>query len=494
MELTLTKTYETKTGAPVTDSLTRLLNLGFFQFLLDREFKRSERYGGPFTLALIDVDAFSFYNQRHGTVEGDVKLRQIADIILENIRESDMAARFSGDVLAVLLVQANITAAFGSIERIRTAVETIANGHLTISAGLASFPENASDGSTLIQKAQKALLQAKIKGKNRVCTIGNPSVIPSKEKERILVVDDDPRNVKLIEALLLPMNYEVIKAFSGLEALSMVNKVEMDLVLLDIMMPVMSGYEVCRRLKSIEDTRLIPVVMVTALDSIEDKVKAIEAGADDFLSKPVNKVELLARTQSLVRLKKLNSRMVGMENILFSLANAVEAKDTYTQGHVDRVASLAMAVGDKMKLSEGELEALKYGGALHDIGKIWVSGEILNKPGALNPSEWKEMQGHAEAGYKICMPLKKNLGPALDVIRHHHEKLDGSGYPDGLKREQIPMVIRIMTVVDIYDALITDRPYRKSLGKEKTFDILHQEVNEGKLDKSVVACLIELVK
>jgi cyclic di-GMP phosphodiesterase len=494
MDMMLTKTYETKTGAPVTDNLTGLLTHGVFQFLLDQEFKRSERYDGPFSLALIDVDAFSFYNQRNGAAEGDIKLRQIADILLENIRESDVAARFSGDVLAVLLIQTDITAAHACLERIRTAVETKANGNLTISAGLASYSEIAADKSILIQKAQNALYQAKIKGKNRICTIDNASVQPTEEEGRILVVDDDPRNVKLIEALLRTMKYEVIKAYSGVEALSMVNKVEMDLVLLDIMMPGMSGYEVCRRLKESEDTRFIPVVMVTALDDIENKVEAIEAGADDFLTKPVNKLELLARTKSLVRLKHLNSKFVSMENILFSLANAVEAKDQYTQGHVDRVANLAMTVGKKMELSKGELEALKYGGALHDIGKIWVSGEILNKPGSLDPAEWKEMQGHAEAGYKICMPLKKNLGPALDVIRHHHEKLDGSGYPDGLKDEQIPMIIRIMTVVDIYDALITDRPYRRSLGKDKTFEILCQEAKEGKLDMNVVTCLMELVK
>ena len=493
METALKTTYETKTGAPVTDSLTGLLNYGFFQFILEQEIKRSERYDGAFCLALINVDAFSLYNKRHGTVAGDAKLKELSDIILEKIRESDVAARFSGDVLAVLFIQANVGAALGPLERIREAVETITKGSLSVSSGLASYPNDAGIGEGLIQKAQKALLQAKIKGKNRICAFEKTAESPIAEKARVLVVDDEPRNVKLIEAFLLPMKHEVIKAFNGPEALSLINKVETDLVLLDIMMPGMSGYEVCRRLKGSEETRLIPVVMITALDDMDSKVKAIEAGADDFLTKPVNKIELLARTKSLIRLKKLNSRFVSIENILFSLANAVEAKDTYTQGHVDRVANLAVSVGEKMELSEWELEALKYGGVLHDIGKIRVSGEILNKPGALSPDEWEEMRGHSEAGFNICMPLQKNLGPALDIIRHHHEKLDGSGYPDGLKEDQIPMIIRIMAVVDIYDALITDRPYRKSLGKEKTFNILRQEADDGKIDKKVVGCLMDLV-
>lgn len=249
MEMTLKQTYETETGVSVADNLTGLFNHGFFRFLLDREFARSERYGGPFSLALIDLDGFSFYNQRHGTVEGDIRLKQVGDIITENIRESDAAARFSGDAFAVLLVQADSRFAAGPLERIRAAVEAATSASLTVSAGLASFPADADTAKTLIQKAQSALSQAKIKGKNRICTIEKPITVPQAEKARILVVDDDPRNVKLIEALLRPVNYDVIKAFSGPEALALMNKVEMDLVLLDIMMPGMSGYEVCRRLK-----------------------------------------------------------------------------------------------------------------------------------------------------------------------------------------------------------------------------------------------------
>jgi putative two-component system response regulator len=146
-----------------------------------------------------------------------------------------------------------------------------------------------------------------------------------------------------------------------------------------------------------------------------------------------------------------------------------------------------------MGLSEKEMEALRYGGVLHDIGKIAVPGEILNKPGPLSAEEWIVMKTHPVAGYNICLPLKKNLGYALEVIRHHHEKLDGSGYPDGLKDEEISPAARIMAVVDIYDALVTDRPYREGMSSEKAVEILKQEAHDEKLDKKVVEHLIEIV-
>jgi putative two-component system response regulator len=246
-------------------------------------------------------------------------------------------------------------------------------------------------------------------------------------------------------------------------------------------------------LKASEATRLIPVVLLTDLDDRESKIKGIESDADDFITKPPNKMELLARTKSLIKLKRLNDKLASIENVLFSLAKTVEAKDEYTQGHVERVSKLAIALGKKMGLSEREMEALRYGGILHDIGKIGIPGDILNKPGPLNDGEWEVMKNHPVAGYNICLPLKKNLGAALEVIRHHHEKLDGSGYPDGIKNEEISTAARIMAVVDIYDALVTDRPYRKGMPLEKAVEILKQEASNQKLDPAVVKYLIEFV-
>jgi putative two-component system response regulator len=344
MGLALEELYKKETGAPFTDSLTGLFNHGFFQITLEREVKRSERHGDPFTLALIDIDSFALFNRRHGSVEGDRVLREIVSLIMKNIRQVDLAARYSGDVLAVILMKSNTQSALIAVERIRQAVKKLPVEAPTVSIGLASYPGDATNGETLIKKAQEALLQAKIKGKNRVCFLEKQTEPADDGAPKVLVVDDDPRNVKLLDALLRPLNYEVLKASNGEEALSIVKKVDLDLILLDIMMPGMDGYEVCQRLKGSETTRLIPVIMVTALDDVESKIKGIEAGADDFLTKPPNKTELLARTRSLIKLKRLNSNLASIENVLFSLANTVEAKDTYTQGHVERVSNMAVSL------------------------------------------------------------------------------------------------------------------------------------------------------
>ncbi|MDY6844205.1 MAG: diguanylate cyclase [Thermodesulfobacteriota bacterium] len=494
MDSQLTEVYEKETGAPFLDNLTELYNHGFFQISLDREVKRSERHGGVFTLALIDLDSFASYNKRYGSVQGDCVLREIAGLVVKNIRQVDLAARYSGNVIALILLRSDIQSALIAVERIRKAIEKMFSGDPTVSVGLASYPTDATQKSSLITNAHEALLQAKINGKNKIYFYEKEKGLMANVIPRILVVDDEPKNVKLLEALLHISNYEVIKAYNGEDALSVLSKVDIDLVLLDVMMPDMDGFEVCRRLKGSEDTRLVPVVMVTALSDIEARIKGIEAGADDFITKPPNKVELLARVKSLINMKALNNNLTSIENVLFSLANAVEANDVYTQGHIKRVANLAVDVGGKMGLSGKEIEALKIGGILHDIGKIGVSGDILNKPEALNAEEWEVMKRHADDGYKICLPLKKNLGEALEVIRYHHEKLDGSGYPDGLKGEEIPRVARIMAVVDIYDALVTDRPYRPGIAKEEAFAIIEQEAREGKLDNEVVTCLKDMVQ
>ena len=309
----------------------------------------------------------------------------------------------------------------------------------------------------------------------------------------MLVVDDVPLNVKILEALLVPLKYKVSTAFGGREALALIERGEIDLVLLDVMMPEIDGIEVCRRIKRQEQTRIIPVVMVTATNEIEAKIRSIEAGADDFISKPINKLELLARTRSLIAVKRVNENMIGFENALISLANAVEAKDVYTRGHIKRVSSMAMQLGKCMNLSSRELEALRIGGILHDIGKIGIPDAVLKKEGALDPAEWEVMKTHPDVGYRLVYPLKRTLHQALDIVRYHHERMNGSGYPDGLKGEAISVVARIMAVADCYDALITDRPYRKAYAPEEVLRLIRQEAGEGKLDGQVVDTLIALL-
>ena len=490
MDIQLQLDYEREIGIPFTDSLTGLFTHGFFHTALDWECKRFSRQGKPFTLGLIDIDYFASYNRINGHRKGDQVLKEMVPVIKHNIRQADLAARYAGDVFALLLLDSDVDQAKVAFERIRESVMEKHANHLTVSSGLASFPRDASHKTGLVEKAQEALIQAKRMGKNKVHFFEKEKSPQDDNRAAILVVDDEPRNVKLLEALLIPLNYQVLKAHNGEEALSLVGKMGVDLILLDIMMPVMDGYEVCRRLKGNETTRLIPIIMVTALNDIESKVKGIEAGADDFLSKPVNKIEIQARTKSLIMSKKLNDKLTSVEDVLFSLANAVEANDSYTQGHTQRVADMAVLLGKKMSLAKHEIDSLRVGGVLHDIGKIGVPRDILNKPGKLTPEEWAVMKQHPDIGYRICLPLKRTLGLALDMIQHHHEKLDGSGYPEGLTGEELSVVARIMAVVDIYDALTSDRPYRKGMAQEQALSILREEADAGKLDYTVIAHLL----
>ena len=484
----LCRLYEDSIGS-VTDGLTGVYNHGIFQACLAEECNRCNRYGEGFSLAFIDVDFFSKLNIQKGPLEGDQVLKKIADIITSCKRTVDIASRYSDDLFAVLYPKTSAKEAFHSAERMRTAVDKHFNSFPSISIGIAGYPEHALNKESLMAAAKQALTDAKLRGHNKTVVWENEESRPSKNSTSILVVDDDDRNLKLIEAMLRTHEYEVVKASNGEEALSALRQIDFDLILSDVMMPYMDGFELCRRIKQNSTTRLIPVIMLTALDDVPSKVKAIESGADDFMNKPPNKMELFARIKSLVNLKRTNSKMTSIQNVIFSLANTVEAKDGYTQGHIERVSSLSVCIGRRIGLTESEIEALKLGGALHDIGKIAVPDQILNKPGPLSPEEWEIMRRHTDIGFKICLPLKDNLGIALSVVRHHHEKLDGSGYPDALKGDQIPMVARIMAVVDIYDALITDRPYRKGMSQADAIRILEEDGQKGKLDSGVIGHL-----
>ncbi|MDQ5988053.1 MAG: Sensor histidine kinase RcsC [Syntrophus sp. SKADARSKE-3] len=485
--------YKQHSEMPFTDSLTGLFHHGFFLNVLAREIKRSLRYRESLSLALIEIDAFSVYNKQHGPLQADRDLKEVASIISKCIRDVDLAARFGGDIFAVILTEVDASSSIKALERIQTSLRERYSGALTVGIGAANCPEDADNMDDLISRAWDALNRAKIKGRDMLFFFPRAEVIAKTDEPRVLVVDDNPVNVKILEAMLKPFKYVVSKAFSGLEALTMIEREDIDLVLLDIVMPGIDGIEVCRRIKRGEQTRIIPVVMVTSLDEIEAKVQSIEAGADDFISKPINKLELLARTRSLIAVKRLNENMIGFENALISLANAVEAKDVYTQGHIKRVSSMAILLGKRMSLSSREVEALRIGGILHDIGKIGIPDAILKKAGTLDPDEWEMMKRHPEMGYQVVYPLKRTLQQALDIIRYHHERMDGSGYPDGLKGEAICMVARIMAVADYYDALITDRPYRKALAQEDVLRLMRQEAIEGKLDEQVVDTLITIL-
>jgi len=309
---------------------------------------------------------------------------------------------------------------------------------------------------------------------------------------KVLAVDDSKENLELIQALLSVAGYEVVTASNGEEALVVVEEESPDLILIDATVPNMNGFEVCTLLKSKEETRLLPVLLVTPVQETEYKIRGFEAGVDDFVHRPINSVELLARVRSLVRTKRLNDQLVNVENIILALATAIEAKDPYTEGHVDRVASYALSLGGEAGLAPWELQLLRKAAILHDVGKIGVNESVLLKPGSLSADEFNHMKSHTVIGERICRPLQQDR-LILEVIRHHHERYDGKGYPDGLAGEDIPIAARIMAVVDAYDALTSDRPYRKRLSQEQAVQILKQEAGK-QFDPKIAIAFVSMLE
>jgi putative two-component system response regulator len=287
----------------------------------------------------------------------------------------------------------------------------------------------------------------------------------------VLVVDDGEANRELIEACLAGIDCQVRTAEDGEGALNAVQALRPDLVLLDVQMPGMDGYEVCRRIKAAPATRLLPVVMITSLDRTEDRVRALECGADDYMTKPVDRIELVARVRSALRLKSVYDSLDSAEQVIFSLAAAVEAKDPYTEAHTQRVAESARSIGVSLGMDAADLDALYRGGLLHDIGKIGIPDAILLKRGPLDPDEEITMRTHPIIGETIVAPLH-SATRLLPIIRHHHEHYDGSGYPDRLAGERIPKLARIVAVCDAFDALVSDRPYRVRKTVEEATAIL----------------------
>jgi putative two-component system response regulator len=257
-------------------------------------------------------------------------------------------------------------------------------------------------------------------------------------------------------------------------------------------MPGRSGYELCHQLKDDPSTRLIPFLLITGLSDREDKVKGIEAGADDFLNKPIFPSELFARVKSLLKLKEFTDELETAESVLCTLGLSVEARDPYTEGHCERLAQRAASLGRHLGLDEDSIVALRRGGYLHDLGKIAVPDEILKKGANLTADEWKVMKLHPVTGENICKPLK-SLRLVLPIIRFHHEHSDGSGYPDGLHKEQIPLLPRILQVVDVYDALRTARPYKPALSHEQAALTMRVEAHNGLWDEELVAEFFSLL-
>jgi len=302
---------------------------------------------------------------------------------------------------------------------------------------------------------------------------------------RVLIVDDLAENREILSGMLEPEGHLVETAEDGLEAVERALADPPDLILMDVSMPRLNGFDACRRLKADERTHLVPLVLVTGLVAREDRIEGIAAGCDDFLTKPVDTEQLIARTRSLLRTKALVDELERAENVLVTLANAIDAKDTYTRGHSERVAAYAEELGGAAGLGRLECRNLKRAGLLHDIGKIGTALEYLNKPGKLTTEEYEQVKLHPVVGAEICKPLR-TMAPLLPLIRGHHERLDGRGYPDGLRAEALSLPLRCLTISDVYDALTSNRAYRKAMPRDAALRIMREEAAAGMWDVRLI--------
>jgi putative two-component system response regulator len=300
----------------------------------------------------------------------------------------------------------------------------------------------------------------------------------SKASGTILVVDDLEAVLRLMADILSAEGYRVLRAHDGEEALSIVGAEQPDLVISDVRMPRADGFDLCRALKNSPSTRLIPVVLMTGASEAHDRLHAIEAGAHDFVRKPIDQAELKARVRSLMQIKRYTDDLDSAESVLRSLALMVEARDAYTDGHCQRLARYATELGALLNLPEDDLMTLGRGGYFHDIGKIALPDSILLKPARLTDEEFARIKEHPEAGDRLCGDLRA-LKRVRPIVRQHHERLDGSGYPDGLAGDEISLLAQIIGIVDVYDAMTTTRPYRQPVSSDEALAELKREVERG---------------
>lgn len=308
---------------------------------------------------------------------------------------------------------------------------------------------------------------------------------------RVLLVDDEKTVCEVLKMQLVDEGYEVEVAFDGKDALEKLSQFQPDVVVSDVMMPITNGIQLCQKIKENPETRFIPVIIMTTLTDRAKRYEALEVGADEFLNKPVDTVEMFTRLRALIRMKRLIDELEDSKNIIRMLANTIAAKDGYTGQHVERVSDYSLALAKEIQVPEEEWKTIEMGALLHDIGKIGIPESVLLKPASLTEEEFDIIKKHPGIGVDICRPLKflKNV---LKVIRSHHERWDGTGYPDGLKGEDIPVEARIVSIADAYDAMTSDRPYRKGMPVEKAIEILKEGRNsqwDGKLVDRFVALI-----
>ena len=312
-------------------------------------------------------------------------------------------------------------------------------------------------------------------------------------KGSVLAIDDDPKVLELMGTALRRLGYDVSQCLDGTTGYQRAVEHKPDVILLDLRMPNVDGIEVCRKLKQNSDTSLSPVVFLTGHGSRTARIEALDVGASDFLSKPTDLMELEARVRNLVAFHRMTLDLDSAEQVIFTFAKALEARDRETGDHCARLADLAVRLGERLGLDADQLTALRRGGYLHDVGKIGIPDSVLLKPGKLNHDEWEMIKRHSVIGWEICRPLH-SLSPVLPLIRHHHERYDGSGYPDGLEGDETPLLARVFQVVDIFDALTNDRSYRHGESTECAIKMILEETRKGFWDPAIVDEFVAMVR
>jgi putative two-component system response regulator len=325
-------------------------------------------------------------------------------------------------------------------------------------------------------------------------------------KPKILIVDDDSVSRMTIEGLLSSEPYDLYFASNGSDGLATATTLHPDLVLLDVMMPHMDGFEVCRRIRAIPTTAEVPILLITSLDDQSSRIAGLQAGADDFITKPYNSVELFARLQTILRLNRYrriaeqqhdletmhSELLIAYDKTIEGWSHALDLRDKEVEGHTSRVMDIALKFAHMIGFTEEELAHVRRGALLHDVGKLGIPDSILHKPGTLTEKEWQVMRQHPVYAYQWLSSIKFLL-PALDIPYCHHEKWDGSGYPRGLKGKQIPTTARLFALVDVWDALCSDRPYRKAMSKADALEYIRNQAGSH-FDPELTEIFVKLVE
>ena len=492
------------------DQLTNLPNRRSFELRLNSEWRRALREQKPLSILMIDVDRFKDYNDAYGHQQGDAALQIAAKVYSASIkRAGDFAARWGGEEFIVLLPNTDPRGAIGVAELIRSTIETTIipdpNGKatkITVSVGVSTWMHGRSDTlDELISEADTSLYAAKNSGRNRVVHFSRNNLVKKDEKRKtVFIVDDNATNLTAAEDAL-EEEYRVVALSSAAQMFTILKRLTPDMILLDIEMPDMDGFEAMERLKASSAYTHIPVIFLTGLIDAESEAHGIELGAVDFIAKPFSKPVLLNRIRNHLHIDNLirkrttqlvmrTEQLIRLQNsIVYTLSDIVESRDENTGGHIDRTVTF-MEILISAMLERGvyaddmrnwNLDSVISSARLHDIGKIAIPDAILNKPGPLTTEEAKIMKSHTVEGERI---LDKAMQRADDTeflhnaklfAAYHHERWDGSGYSYGMKGMEIPLHGRIMAVVDVYDALVSERPYKKTFTHEQAVSIITEE-------------------